>query len=90
MLKSEIGTLTCLYLNTQDIWISCKFRNKKIACSFMKNIGHTFPHSKMSRIDNRKMNVFLFQHIGFPEFEMSEIENPQNGNWKIDVPYWKT
>ena len=63
--KSEIGTSTCLYLNTSDFWICCKIENRNIACSLLENIGHTFPHAKMLTIDNTIMYMFVFQHIRF-------------------------
>ena len=37
----------------------------------------------MSEIKNQNMHNSLFEHIGFPESEMSEIENPRIENWKI-------
>ena len=53
----------------------------------------------MSEIGNRDMSSYLFQHIGFPDSEMSKIENPHPkcgkskiGESKIEtisVPYWK-
>ena len=64
--KWKIETSTCLYFNTSDFWICCKIRNQNIACFVLENIGHRFPHSKMSTINNRKMDIFVFQHIGFP------------------------
>ena len=49
----------------------------------------------MSEIGNRDMSSYLFQHITFPNSEMSKIENPHPkcGTLKIGtigVPYWKT
>ena len=49
----------------------------------------------MSEIGNRDMSRYLFQHIAFPDSEMSKIENPhpKYGESKIGtigVPYWKT
>ena len=54
----------------------------------------------MSKIGNRDMSSYLFQHIAFPNSEMSKIENPHPkcgkskiGELKIgtiDVPYRKT
>ena len=64
--KSKIGTSTCLYLNTLDFRICCKIENWNIQCSLLENIGHTFPHSKMSTMSNRKIHIFVFQNIRFP------------------------
>ena len=40
--------------------------------------------SKMLEIGNRDMSNYLFQHIAFPDFEMSEIKNshPKCGKLK--------
>ena len=49
----------------------------------------------MSKIGNRYISSYLFQHIAFPYSEMSKIENPHPKCGKskigtIGVPYWKT
>ena len=54
----------------------------------------------MSKIGNRNMSSYLFQHIAFPNSEMPEIESlhlkcgkSKIGESKIGtigVPYWKT
>ena len=74
------NTLPSFQLILTALFPCCMLQNHPSSDCGLQNIRTEFPNSKMSKIYNRNMDLFIFEHVQFPESEMSVIQKHRTYN----------